>query len=289
MAEIGLVTFARVALRVGQAVLSVYRSTFSKPRFTQPQLLAMLCRMRDEDGTCREAEVRRSDHRELRAALGLTPAPDLTTLYRFLRRLDDAVLEQALTAAVRQLPAPQEARGTAVAVAATGGAPGALSTCFVKRAKDHGVGFTWRHWLKWTVAGAMGRRLVVAHVARYGPYNDGATLRPVVEAASQRVPSGLVRADADVDSERHHPDIRHHSGAESVIAAPRGKADWHMTGMRAQMRQQFPAELYRQRARAERLFSSVNRKLSAQAPGRSIHTQRTQALWLGLADDIYRR
>jgi hypothetical protein len=49
MAEIGLVTFARVALRVGQAVLSAYRSKFSKHRFAQPQLLAILCLMRYED------------------------------------------------------------------------------------------------------------------------------------------------------------------------------------------------------------------------------------------------
>jgi hypothetical protein len=288
MAEIGLVTFARVALRVGQAVLSAYRSKFSKHRFTQPQLLAILCLMRYEDWTFREAEVRLSEHSDLRAALGLTQAPDFTTLYRFLRRLDDAVIEQALTAAVRQLPAPQEERGTAVAVDATGLAPGAISTFFVKRAKDHGVGFTWRHWLKWTVAVDIGRRLVVAQVARYGPYNDGATLRPLVEAASQRVPIGLVLADAEFDSERNHQYIRHHIGADSVIPAKRGKADWHITGIRAQMRQQFPAELYRQRALAESLFSSVKRKLSAQAPGRSIHAQRTQALLLGLAYDIYR-
>jgi hypothetical protein len=39
MAEVGLVTFASVALRVSPAVLPAYRSTFSKHRFTQPQLL----------------------------------------------------------------------------------------------------------------------------------------------------------------------------------------------------------------------------------------------------------
>jgi hypothetical protein len=148
MAAIGFVAFARVALRVGQAVLSAYRSKFSKHRFTQPQLLAMLCLMRDEDWTFREAEVRLSEHSDLRAALGLTQAPDYTTVSRFLRRLDDAVLEQAPTAAIRQLPAPPEERGTAVAVDATGLAPGAISTFLVNRAKDHGEGFTWRHWLK---------------------------------------------------------------------------------------------------------------------------------------------
>jgi hypothetical protein len=49
MAEIGLVTFAKVALAVGQAALPAYRSKFSKRQFTQPQLLAVLCLMRYED------------------------------------------------------------------------------------------------------------------------------------------------------------------------------------------------------------------------------------------------
>jgi hypothetical protein len=182
------VTCARVALHVGQAVLSAYRSQFSKHRFPQPQLLAIWCLRRYEDWTFREAEVRLAEHRDLRAALGLTQAPDCTTLDRCLCRRDDAVLEPVLTAAVRQLPAPPEESCPAVAVEATGLAPGAISTCVVKRAKDHGEGFTWRHWLTWTVAVDSGRRRVVAQVARRGPYNDGATLRPLGEAARQRVP-----------------------------------------------------------------------------------------------------
>ena len=76
MAEVGLVKFAAVALRVGQAVLPAYRSKFSKHCFQPPQLLAILCLMRDEDWTFREAEVRLAEHRERRAALGLSLAPD---------------------------------------------------------------------------------------------------------------------------------------------------------------------------------------------------------------------
>jgi len=97
MAEVGLITFARGALRIGQAVLPAYRGNFSKHQFAQPQLLAILCLMRYEDWTFREPEVRVADDRELRAALGLHRVPDYTTLYRFLRPLDEAVLGQLLT------------------------------------------------------------------------------------------------------------------------------------------------------------------------------------------------
>jgi hypothetical protein len=73
MPEIGLLLFARVALEVATRVLPPYRSRFSKHQFTQPQLLAILCLMRYEDWTFREAEVRLREHGELRQVLHLLP------------------------------------------------------------------------------------------------------------------------------------------------------------------------------------------------------------------------
>jgi Transposase DDE domain/Transposase domain (DUF772) len=287
MAEIGLVKFATIALHVGQAALPAYRSKFSKHQFTQPQLLAVLCLMRYEDWTFREAEVRLAEHAELRAALGLRHAPDYTTVYRFLRRLDEAALEQTLSAVIQRL-VPQPDLQATVAVDATGLAPGAISTFFVKRAKDRGEGFTWRHWLKWTMAVDVDRQLIVAQTARRGPTNDCATLRPLVDAARQRVPIALVLADAEFDSERNHQHIRQTLQAQSVIPAKRGGAAWQIHGIRAQMREEFPMELSRRRALIESLISAVKRKLSARAPGRSLQTQCLQALLLGIAYNIYR-
>ena len=287
MAEVGLVPLARVALRAGQAVLPAYRSKFSKHRFTQPQLLAVLCLMRYEDWTFREAEVRFAEHRELRAALGLDQVPDHPTLYRFLRRLDEAVLEQVLSAVVQRL-LPQPGPQATVAVGATGLAPGAISTFFVKRAKDRGEGFTWRHWLKWTTAVDVDRRLILAQAARRGPANDGALLRPLVSAAHERVPIGVVLADAAFDRERNHQHIRHTLQAQSVIPAKRGGAARRIQGVRAQMRQAFPADRYRRRALIESLISAVKRTRSTRAPGRSRATQCLHALLLGIAYNLYR-
>src|SRR5213592_3184607 len=91
-----------------------------------------------------------------------------------------------------------------------------------------------------------------------------------------------------VDSERNHQHIRQQIGAHSVIPAKRGKLSWKLHGVRAQMRSAFPAERYRQRVHAETVFSAIKRKLSAKAPGRSLTTQRKQALLLGLAYNIYK-
>ena len=72
MAEIGLVRFAKLALEVSESVLRLHRTKFSKRQFTQPLLLAVLCLMCYEDWTFREAEIRLSEHAELRSVFQLT-------------------------------------------------------------------------------------------------------------------------------------------------------------------------------------------------------------------------
>lgn len=288
MAEIGLVVFATYALQVSKAVMPVYRSRYSKHIFTQPQLLAILCLMRYEDWTFREAEVRLAEHQELRKALELEIVPDYTTLYRFLRRLDETLLAQALVETLRRFPGSAEAPKATVAVDATGLAPGAISTFFVKRQKDRGDGLPWRYWLKWVVVVDLTKQMVVAQLAKRGPYNDCAQLRPLMDAACQALPIQTVLADAEFDSERNHRHIRQVHGLHSIIPAKRGHASWKRHGVRAEMQQHFPKELYSKRALVETVFSVVKRKLSTRAPGRSLETQRLQALLLGLAYNIYR-
>jgi hypothetical protein len=286
--EVSPVTFAHVALRVAQAVLPAYRSRFSKHTFTQPQLLAVLCLMRYEDWTFREAEARLREHGDLRAALGLGHAPDYSTLHRFLRRLPAEVIDRGLAEAVARLPRrPGRPRRQArIAVDSTGLTPGAVSTFFIKRAKDR-VGADWRHWPKWTVAFDLDKRVILAQAVRQGPCNDCATLRPLVSAAQRLKPVGLVLADAEFDSERNHRHVRDTLGARSVIPAKRGKAAWRLRGTRAQMRRHFPHRTYARRALIESGFSAVKRKLSSRAPGRSLEMQRRQAHLLGLAFNLY--
>jgi hypothetical protein len=72
--------------------------------------------------------------------------------------------------------------------------------------------------------------------------------------------------------------IRHIVQAQSVIPAKCGGAYWRIQGVREQMRQCFPHLLYRRHALIEGIISTVKRKLSAPAPGRSLQTQHLQAL-----------
>ena len=293
MSEVGLVPFARVALEVGREVLPAYSHRFSPQRFTQPQLLSILCLMRYEEWTFRAAEIRLGEHGELRRTLELQAVPDHSTLFRFMLRLEERVIEQAVAEVVRRLqsrrPAPGKEKST-VAVDATGLAPGAISTFFIRRREHHGGAATpYRYWLKWLLVVDTRRRFILAQKAHHGPTNDCATLPGLLaKIADAKSLIGTVVADAEFDSERNHRYIREQIGAESIIPPKRSKPNWKITGVRAQMRAAFPAERYRQRVHAETVFSAIKRKLSARAPGRSLPTQRKQALLLGLAYNIYK-
>ena len=97
--------------------------------------------MRYEDWTLRKAEVRLAEHSELRSALGLPKAPDHTTIYRFMRRLDEQTLLAALNETVRRMLASNHARrgpSATAALDATGLAPGAISTFYVQRTQNRG-------------------------------------------------------------------------------------------------------------------------------------------------------
>lgn len=211
MAEIGLVQFASVAREVAEVAVPRYRSPFSKHTFTQPVLLAILCLMRYEDWTYRETKVRLREHSELRTALGIERTPDYTTMYRFLRRTSEDALTRLLHETIRRMP-PPPGGGTTVAVDGTGLAPGAISTFFVNRVRDRGQGLTWRHWLKGVVVVDLARQLILAQVAKPGPTNDGATLRPLLEQAHHLAPIRCVLADGEFDSERNHKSYVYSAG-----------------------------------------------------------------------------
>ena len=286
MAAIGLTQLAELTLQVSGQVLPQYRSKFSKHQFTQPQLLTILCLMRYEDWTYREAEARLLEHSDLRRVLRLQSVPDYTTLYRFLKRLQPEDVRRVLQAVVKRMPGKRQRR--TVAVDATGLAKGAISSYFIRRMQDHtGQPTSRRHWLKWLLTVDVQQQLILAQAARRGPWNDCATLPQLVNEAHQIAPIGCVLADAEFDSERNHTFIRGQLHACSIIPAKR-RSSQPASGIRAFMRNAFPHKQYRQRNLIESVFSAVKRKLTCRASGRSFATQSRQALLLGLTCNLYR-
>jgi hypothetical protein len=301
MPRVGLVRFAAVAYDVARAVVPAYRTPKSKHTFTQPQLLAVLCLMRFDRWTFRDAEVRLAEHAELRRALGLgRRVPDHTTLWRFFARLDDGALHAALAEVVRRFGPPAGPRGRGrraltLALDATGLATGALSTFWVRREYEiRGQVRERAYWLKWLVLADVTRQLILAQAAHRGPRNDSRAAPRLLAAAPLRdpaIPGGLpvawVLADREFDSERNHAFIHEVLGARSAIPA-RGAARRHRTPHRRRMAAAFPAAAYRRRVLVETTFSTCKRTQGGLAPGRSEATQVRQALLGGLAFNLNR-
>jgi IS5 family transposase len=189
--------------------------------------------MRFEDWTFREAEVRLSEHRELRAALELDAMPDHTALYRFLSRLQGQDLRRVLGEIVRRVPRRYRRRAR-VAADANGLEQNAISSFFIRRMHHHTQQpMPWRHWLKCLTVVDVDRQLILAQSARQAPWNDCANLPALVAEARQLTPIGCVLADAEFDSERNHAFCRECPKANSIIPAKRGKKTWKIHGVRA--------------------------------------------------------
>jgi hypothetical protein len=109
------------------------------------------------------------------------------------------------------------------------------------------------------------------HKAREHKPKDAATLPVLVGQAHQLTPIGCVLADAEFDSERNQTFCCEQLQAQSIISAKR-RSSCKASGVRLQMRENFPTEQYGKRSLIESVFSAVNRKLSCRAPRRTIHT-----------------
>src|SRR5260370_6909453 len=92
--------------------------------------------MRYQDWTFREAEVRLREHQELRAVLKLPAVPDYTTLYRFLRRLEDDTVDRGLHETLRRLRRPRS-RPISAPIDGTGLSHTSGSTFFPPRLERH--------------------------------------------------------------------------------------------------------------------------------------------------------
>jgi len=131
------------------------------------------------------------------------------------------------------------------------------------------------------------RQLILAQSARQGPWNDRANLPSLVAEAHRHTPVGCVLADAEFDSERNHTFCRQQLQADSIIPAKRFTSR-RATGVRGQMRENFPRDRYARRSLIETVFSVAKRKLSCRAPGRTVTMQTRQALLLGVTYNLYR-
>lgn len=253
--------------------------------------------MRYDGWTFRDAEVRLAEHTELRRAFGFQRGrvPDYTTLWRFLDRLDVAVLDQVLAEVDRRLGPPWGpgggARALTLALDATGLATGSLSTLFVRREYElRGQVRERAYWLKWLVVAHVDRQLILAQTAHRGPTNDVRQLPALCAAAAAHTTARVrwVLADKEVDAEANHRFVHTVLHAQSAIPARAIGRGPVRTPHRARMVHAFPYVAYRRRVLVEALFSAAKRTHGGLAPGRSEPRQIKQAHLVGASFNVGR-
>lgn len=70
------------------------------------------------------------------------------TFYRFMRRLDENLIQKAFQEAALQIMNNQPIKNAILAVEAIGLALGAISIFFINRKRDCAQGLPWRYWPK---------------------------------------------------------------------------------------------------------------------------------------------
>jgi len=90
-------------------------------------------------------------------------------------------------------------------------------------------------------------------------------LPSLVAEAHRHTPVGCVLGDAEFDSERNHTICRQQLRADSIIPAKRFTSR-RATGVRGQMRENFPRDRYARRSLIETVFSVANQNSPAAPP-----------------------
>jgi hypothetical protein len=130
-----------------------------------------------------------------------------------------------------------------------------------------------RRFLKLTIGAELRRQLVTSIAVRRGPHNDSVDFPPVVRKGHSVRPIEVGIGDRGYDSERNHALLREGLGARSMIPPRMGDVPlWRTEGLyRKEMKRRFSEKTYRQRVKAETVFSVVKRTMGDEM--RSVRTK----------------
>ena len=214
-----LITVARLALRLGRCYLSSYGSYKSRHDFTQPQLMACLIVKTYMKRTYRETVELLQVSDGLRGALGLEEKlPHWTTLQKFAQRANVAEVADAMLAEIVQVAAEseQETIFSAAAMDATGLEHSSASAHFVSRS-----GRQRKHYVKVSVVVMCGALFPASLVVDWGPGNDKAQAKALMEKASHVMQPDVLYADAGYDAEWVHAQAQDDWGVATAIPSVR--------------------------------------------------------------------
>ena len=217
-----LVEVSRLSLRLASRYMQPYSHTKSPKRFTQAQLMACLILRAYLKTTYRGVIDVLDASAELQKCLGLTRLPHYSTLKYFADRSDTmAIVDAMLSEIVQSVAGDNEA----VAIDSTGVETTSASAYFRTRS-----GLQRKKYVKLSVCVLCSSMTPAALAVSWGPSNDKAVARELLEKSKAAVQPRTLFADAGYDAEWVHQYCRDGWGVASWIPPAVHRADGQING-----------------------------------------------------------
>ena len=251
-------------IRFIQAALSVVTSTrispysckFSKKRYTQHQLLALILFKDYRNQHYREFIEDVEDMEGVQETLDLSVIPHFTTLQKFLCRIKSLYLRLTFKKTVKLFYSADESIPI-TAIDSSGFTSGYCSHYFSER-----TGKIRKHFIKTSISVDTDQQVITGFVASKSRVHDTRHAEKLLRQCHKIRKSDCYVMDKGYDSEAIHRLIREDLHANSVIPIRSWNNDIIGGTYRREMAQQFNTIIYPRRQIVENKFSVLKRKFS---------------------------
>lgn len=272
---------ARLSLRLARRYMQPYSHAKSPHKFTQAQLTACLI-LRAYTKTTYRGVVELLDASEkLQKCLGIKQLPHYSTLKRFADRSDTlAIVDAMLAEIVSQVVAQSGEADQEVAIDSTGVESTSASAYFKTRS-----GRKQKKYIKLSLCITCGTLLPASLVLSWGPSNDKAVARPLLEKAKAVIQPKVLFADAGYDAEWVHQYCRDDWKVTSWIPPAVHRQDGKINGKyRSQMTpRRLKKNGYGKRWIVESFMSGLKRTTGSMLSARGDSSMFTEAAFRVLA------
>lgn len=221
-----LLTVASLSLGLGRRFMSSYSHPKSPHKFTQAQLMACLILRAYLKTTYRGVIEILETSGQLRRRLGLAQLPHYSTLKRFAdRSATDRVIDAMLARIAQAVGEVYDQDTTEVAMDSTGLETTSASAHYKTRS-----GKRRRQYVKLSVCVVCGSLIPAGLVVGWGPCNDKAEARALMDKASAAVRPDTLFADAGYDAEWVHRYCRDDWRVDSWIKPVIHRSDGRLNG-----------------------------------------------------------
>ena len=277
-----LIEVARLSMRLASRYMQPYSHAKSPKKFTQAQLTTCLILRAYLKTTYRGVVDVLDASEKLQECLGLKRLPHYSTLKRFADRTDTAeIVDMMLMDIVGSIAGEDEE----VAIDSTGVETTSASAHFKTRS-----GGKRKKYVKLSVCVLCGSMMPATVVASWGPSNDKAVAKPLLEKSCGALQPSTLFADAGYDAEWVHEFCRDGWGVTSWIPPAVHRADGKVNGKyRSKMTpRRLKKNGYGRRWIVESFMSGLKRTTGSMLSARSEPALFTEALLRVLAYAIRR-